>query len=96
MRVIASTVYVVRFLHTYAEQYALLLPGRIPEYSRSDIQFLPSSVSKQKVWRVYHAAAEVHAVAYTTVCLLWRTLVMMMKPHSDLCWKCQENNCYYM
>lgn len=94
----ASTEYVVRFLHTYAEQHALL-PGRIPGYSRSDIQLLPSSVSKRKVWRVYHAAAEaittVHAVAYTTFCLLWRTLVpsvIVMKPRSDLCWKCQENS----
>ena len=34
----ASTEYVVRFLHTYAEQHDLLLPGRIPGYSRSDIQ----------------------------------------------------------
>ena len=91
--------YVVRFLHTYAEQHALLPPGRIPGYSRSDIQLLPSSVSKRKVWRVYHAAAEaistVHAVAYTTFCLLWRTLVpsiIVMKPRSDLCWKCQENS----
>ena len=32
----ASTEYVVRFLHTYAEQHALL-PGRIPGYSHSDI-----------------------------------------------------------
>ena len=36
----ASTEYVARFLHTYP---ALLLPGRIPGYNRSDIQLLPSS-----------------------------------------------------
>ncbi|MCG8623584.1 MAG: hypothetical protein MJE68_16530, partial [Proteobacteria bacterium] len=53
----ASTEYVVRLLHTCAEQHALL-PGRIPGYSCSDIQLVPSSVSKRKVWRVYHAAAE--------------------------------------
>ena len=83
----ASTEYVIRFLLTYAEQHALLLPGRIPGYSRSDIQLLPSSVSKRSVWRVYHEAAEaidtVHAVAYTTFCLLWRTLIpsiVVMKP----------------
>lgn len=97
----ASTEYVIRFLLTYAEQHALLLPGRIPGYSRSDIQLLPSSVSKRSVWRVYHEAAEaidtahVHAVAYTTFCLLWRTLVpsiVVMKPRSDLYWQCQQNS----
>lgn len=36
-----STEYVVRFLISYAEQNALLLPGRIPGYSRSDIKLLP-------------------------------------------------------
>ena len=90
----SSTEFVVRFLFSYAEQHALL-PGRIPGYSRTDIQLLPSSVSKRAVWRVYHAAAvevdAVHAVTYTTFCLLWRTLVpsIVMKPRSDLCWQCQ-------
>lgn len=95
----SSTEYVVRFLFTYAEQHALLLPGRVPGYSRSDIQLLPSSVSKRAVWRVYHEAAEavdeIHPVAYTTFCLLWRTLVpsiVVMKPRSDLCWQCQQNS----
>ena len=95
----SSTEFVVRFLFSYAEQHALLLPGRIPSYSRCDIQLLPSSVSKRTVWRVYHEAAEavdtVKAVAYTTFCLLWRTLVpsiVVMKPRSDLCWQCQQNS----
>ena len=43
---LSSTEYVVRFLFSYAEQQALLLPGRIPGYSRDDLQLLPSSVSK--------------------------------------------------
>ena len=54
------------------------------------------SVSKQAVWRVYReAVGTVHAVAYSTFCLLWRTLVpsiVIMKPRSDLCWKCQQNS----
>ena len=94
-----STEYVVRFLYSFAEQHALLLPGRIPGYSRSNIQLLPSSMSKRLVWRVYSEAAEavdtVHSVAYTTFCLLWRTPVpsiVVMKPRSDLCWKCQQNS----
>ena len=51
------TEYVVRFLINYAEQHALLLPGRIPGYSRSDIKLLPSSVSKRTVWRTYQQAS---------------------------------------
>ncbi len=46
----SSTSYVVQFLFNYAEEHALLLPGRVPGYSRSDIQLLPSSVSKRAIW----------------------------------------------
>ena len=39
----------VKFLQNYAEENALLLPGRIPGYKRDDIKLLPSSRSK-RVW----------------------------------------------
>ena len=41
--------YMVKFLQNYAEENALLLPGRIPGYKRDDIKLLPSSRSK-RVW----------------------------------------------
>ena len=95
----ASVEYVVRFLLNYTEQNGLLLPGRVPGYSRSDIKLLPSSVSKRGIWRVYHAAAEeddtIHTVAYATFCKLWKTLVpsvVIMRPMSDLCWQCHQNS----
>ena len=85
-----STEFVVKFLHAYTEQHALL-PGRVPGYTRTDLQLLPSSVSKKAVWRVYKQAAEhdstIHPVAYTTFCYFWRTLVpsiVVMKSRSDL------------
>ena len=94
-----STQFVVRFIFNYAEQHALLLPGRIPGYRRSDIQLLPSSVSKRSIWKVYQAAAQaestIHPVAYSTFCYLWRKLtpsIIIMKPRSDLCWKCHQNS----
>ena len=91
-----TTEFVIRFLFNYAEQHALVLPGRVPGYSRTDIQLLPSSLSKRAVWRVYReATGTVHAVAYSMFCLLWRTLVpsiVIMKPRSDLCWQCQQNS----
>lgn len=95
----SSVEYVVRFLHTYTEQNGLLLPGRVPGYSRTDIKLLPSSISKRGIWRVYKSAAEgddqVQGVGYSTFCRFWRQLVpsvIIMKPMSDLCWQCQQNS----
>ena len=74
---LSSTEFFVRFLLNYAEQNGILLPGRGPWYSRSDIKLLPSSVSKRTVWRVYEAATQedntIRAVAYSTFCRLWRS-----------------------
>ena len=80
----------------YAEQHSLLLPGRIPGYSRSDIKLLPSSVSKRGIWKVYQTAAtsdDIRDVGYSTFTSLWRSLlpsIILMKPMTDLCWKCQK------
>ena len=38
---------VVKFILNYAEDHAILLPGRIPGYKRDDIKLLPSNISKQ-------------------------------------------------
>ena len=73
-----DTEYVVHFIFSYVEQFALLLPGRVPGYSRSDIQLLASSKSKRGIWNVYHQTAgesDKHLVAYSTFCRLWRSLV---------------------
>ena len=89
----------VKFLLNYVEQHGLLLPGRVPGYSRDYVKLLPSSVSKKGIWRTYCCAAQqvpkVQAVAYSTFCILWKTLlplILLMKPMTDLCWTCQKNN----
>ena len=41
---------VVMFLRNYAEDHAILLPGRIPGYKRDDVQLLPSSTTKKVLW----------------------------------------------
>ena len=85
---------VVKFIYSYAEQNGLILPGRIPGYSRSDIQLLPSSMSKRKIWNMYSSSSE-KAVSYTSFRRLWRNLVpsvITMKPMTDLCRQCQQNN----
>ena len=38
---------IVRFISNYAEQNALLLPGRTPRHKKDDIKILPSSTSKK-------------------------------------------------
>ena len=37
---------IIRFLTSYADLHAILLPGRIPGYKRDDLQLLPSSTTK--------------------------------------------------
>ena len=95
----ASVQFVVRFLHNLVEETGLLLPGRVPGYSRTDVKLLPSSTSKREIWRKYVAAGEatdgVKTVGYSCFCSIWTTLVpqiIVMKPMSDLCWQCQQNS----
>ena len=38
---------IVKFLSNYAEEQAILLPGRVPGYKRDDFKLLPSSTSKK-------------------------------------------------
>ena len=85
---------VVRFIH-YAEDHAILLPGRIPGYKRDGMQLLPSSATKRQVCEAYHHAISQgpgKVVGYTLFCPIWRQLtpqVLVMRPMSDLCWVCQ-------
>ena len=90
--------YIVRFLLNYTVEHGLLLPGRVPGYSRTDLKLLPSSTSKRKIWDMYVAAAQnsdVRSVAWTTFLKIWRSQlpqVLLMKPATDLCWQCQQNS----
>ena len=89
---------VVTFLLNYAAQHSLVLPGRVPGFSKTDIRLLPSSTSKRGIWKLYTSSMESvqdQAVAYATFCRLWRTLVpflVVTKPMTDLCWQCQQNS----
>ncbi len=90
---------VVTFIVNYAEENSILLPGRIPGYKSCDMKLLPSSKSKKEIWRLYKSASEgvedVHIVAYSTYCRLWKSLlpdIIMMRPMSDLCWQCKQNS----
>ena len=100
---LADIQYVVTFITNYAEDHAILLPGRIPGYKRDDVILLPSSTTKKAVWDLYHAAAEsapdVKAVGISSFCSLWQQLlpqIIVCKPMSDLCWTCQQNSTMIM
>ena len=47
---------VVAYLVNFAEDHALVLPGRVPGYKRTDLKLLPSSETKASVWRQYQVA----------------------------------------
>jgi len=53
---------VVAFITNFAEEHALVLPGRVPGFKRSDIRLLPSSETKASVWRLYKAAMDATAL----------------------------------
>ena len=86
------------FIENYAEENAVLLPGRIPGYKCTKIVLLPSAESKHDIWRFYKLSAEKDrhpAVGFVTFCNLWNQTapyIVVAKPMTDLCWVCQENN----
>lgn len=90
--------FVVRFLINYAEQNAILLPGRIPGYKSANISLLPSSTSKRRLWLIYQQAAQqqgIRAAHRSYFDKLWKQLlphIVVCKPRSDLCWTCQKNS----
>ena len=96
---LSSVEYFVKFLLNYADENAILLPGRIPGYHKTDIKLLPSSVSKRSIWQLYSESAAsvdyIKPVAHSTFNKLWQSLlpsIVLMKPMSDLCWTCQQNS----
>jgi len=52
-----DTELVVNFINSFAEAHALVLPGRIPGFKRSDIRLVPSSETKASIFRHYQNAA---------------------------------------
>lgn len=49
---------VVQFLTNYADENALVLPGRVPGFKRDDIKLIPSSHTKILVYTRYKEALE--------------------------------------
>lgn len=48
----------VTFISNYAEDHALVLPGRVRSYKRDDIKSMPSSETKIKAYTAYTTAMQ--------------------------------------
>ena len=89
---------IVSFVKNYAEENAILLPGRIPGFKRTDLQLLPTNTTKRSVWEHYMkscATLTFRVAAYATFCTIWRKYmphVVITTPKTDLCWTCQQNS----
>ena len=44
---------VIKFINNVAEEQALLLPGRVPSFKRTDVKLLPSNLTKRGLWSRY-------------------------------------------
>ncbi|XP_053376392.1 uncharacterized protein LOC123561263 [Mercenaria mercenaria] len=86
---------VTTFLNTYANKYGLPLPGRLPNYREGKTTLLPSDKSKADIHNLYLKAAE--DMQFRKICLsefrkIWLEQcpqILVMKPATDLCHKCQ-------
>lgn len=101
---------VISYISNFAEVHAILLPGRIPGYSRADLQLLPTSTTRWHVWKSYTDATTttstspdddmpLRCVAYPTFCRLWRKLlpqILPTRPMTDLCAVCHQNSTLIM
>ena len=89
---------VVKFITNYAEENAILLPGRIPGYKRTDLQLLPTNTTKREVWECYVKASATltfRLAGYQSFCDIWRKYIshiIITKPKTDLCLTCQHNS----
>ena len=95
---LVDTERVVHFIKQHAEDHAMSLPGRGPGFKHDDIRLLPSSCPKSQVYRLYEASANAaghRVVAASTFKKLWLELcpfIVVARPVTDLCWRCQQNN----
>ena len=71
----AVAVGVKSFVSNYAQENAVLLPGRIPGFKNEDIVLLSSSETKMHVWNCFKRACEVaskRVVSYMKFFELWQ------------------------
>ncbi|XP_062591990.1 uncharacterized protein LOC134253485 [Saccostrea cucullata] len=90
---------VCQFLEEYTMKNGLPLPGRQPNYSTQGnkvLLLLPSDKTKSDVWELYNQAAvmqnyrKVSLSEFKKIWLEQMPHILIMKPATDLCPKCQR------
>ena len=87
---------VKQFLLEYGNKYGLPLPGRLPNFRDNKAILLPSDKTKADIHQEYLKAAEtmqyrrVSLSEFKTIWLEQCPHVLIIKPASDLCHKCQS------
>jgi len=90
--------HVKEFIENYANDHGVSLPGRIPGHRDESITLISSAESKRSVWKFYSDSclkSLLKPVCYSLFVELWNEVipwVVIAKPATDLCWKCQQNN----
>ena len=85
----------VQFLRSFAERFAIPLPGRLPSVKDFRVMRLPSAYSKAMVHRQYEASCKLlgkPAMERTRFLRTWKQYcpdIASMKPANDLCNVCQ-------
>src|SRR6218665_1286319 len=88
----------VAFMTNYAEDHALVLPGRVPGFKREDVKLMPSSETKIQLFEAYCAAmtqSGFRVMSQSVFRDTWLKLtpfILTARPTTDLCWTCQKNN----
>lgn len=89
---------VVKFIKTFADNFGLPLPGRMPNFKNYDIIKLPSMETKSSIYRKYCVAISTRKnariIARTTFSTIWNKYcpyVTITKPADDLCGTCRNN-----
>ncbi|KAG7481875.1 hypothetical protein JOB18_007261 [Solea senegalensis] len=87
----------VEFIKNYAEDNAIMLPGRHFGHRDWHVKLLPTRVSKATVWRLYMRSAKElgeRAVCKSSFKALWNQLLPHIRcgmPSTALCGQCQQN-----
>lgn len=87
---------VVTFLQNYAENNALILPGRMSSCRDSSLKLLPSWETKSHLYALYTKSClpDIKGVSFSSFVRIWKTSlpsIVIQLPRTDLCATCQQN-----
>ena len=87
---------VVTFIQNYAENNALILPGRVAGHRNSSLQLLPSWETKKQIHDLYKSSCpnDCKLVGYHSFIRIWKAAlpnIVIQLPRTDLCLTCQQD-----